>query len=254
MDHAIEAHDLAKTFAGGTEALRGVSFAVSPGEVFAYLGRNGQGKTTTVRILSTLTIASRGRASVAGYDVASQAVDVRASIGVTTQAAALDPEMTGREHMDLVAGLWGHRGDAARRRVRDLLEAFSLTGDADRLIRTYSGGMKRRLDLAGALTNRPQVLFLDEPTTGLDVQSRLALWDQVRELRDEGAAVFLTTQYLEEAEALADRVAVIEAGRLVSIDTVAGMKDATGAPSLEGAFLRLTGADAELRAVAVGGV
>ena len=247
MSPSIEVTDLGKTFASGVEALRGVTFEVAPGEVFGYLGRNGQGKTTTVRILATLTAPTRGSARVAGHDVAGEPHAVRDAIGVTMQSAALDPEMTGREHLELMAGLWGRPSRQARAAAGELLEAFALTGAATRQIRTYSGGMKRRLDLAGALISRPAVLFLDEPTTGLDAQSRRALWDRIRGMRDAGTTVFLTTQYLEEAEVLADRVAVLEAGQIVATGTVAGLMRTTATSTLEDAFLRLTGEEAELQ-------
>jgi ABC-2 type transport system ATP-binding protein len=249
MSPAIEVRDLGKSFASGVEALRGVTFEVAPGEVFGYLGRNGQGKTTTVRILATLTAPTRGTARVAGHDVADEPHAVRDAIGVTMQSTALDPEMTGREHLELMAGLWGQPSHQARATASDWLEAFALTGAAARQIRTYSGGMKRRLDLAGALINRPAVLFLDEPTTGLDAQSRRSLWDRIRGMRDAGTTVFLTTQYLEEAEVLADRVAVLEAGQIVATDTVEGLMRTTGASTLEEAFLHLTGERAELQPV-----
>ena len=249
MEAGIEVTDLTKTFGNGVEAIRGVSFAVRAGEVFAYLGRNGQGKTTTVRILATLTEATGGRAFVAGHDVSREPHGVRRAIGVTMQSAALDPDMSGREHLQFIAGLWGRPRESARDAAAELLDEFTLTDAADRQIRTYSGGMKRRLDLAGALLNEPSVLFLDEPTTGLDAQSRRALWDRVRTLRDEGTAVFLTTQYLEEADVLADRVAIIEKGRLVTIDTTEGLKRQTGSATLEDAFLRLTGEEPELEPV-----
>lgn len=253
MTDAIEVDGLRKTYGGQVVALDGVSFAVSPGEVFGYLGRNGQGKTTTVRILATLTAASAGRALVAGHDVGREPRAVLRDIGVTMQAAALDPEMTGREHVEFLAGLWGESAVSRRVTAERLLSTFSLIPAADRLIRTYSGGMRRRLDLAGALINRPKVLFLDEPTTGLDAQSRRTLWNTVRELRDEGTAIFLTTQYLEEAEALADRVAVIEAGRVIALDTVEGLKASTASATLEDAFIRLTGNEPELAPVLANG-
>jgi len=246
---AIEVDGLTKTYPGGIEAVRGVSFSVAAGEVFAYLGRNGQGKTTTVRILSTLTAPTGGWARIRGFDVARQRAKVKPLIGVTMQAAALDPGMTGREHVTFIARLWGSSAAEARRTASELLEGFSLQDAADRQIRTYSGGMQRRLDLAGALTHHPSVLFLDEPTTGLDAQSRRALWDRVRGLRDAGTAVFLTTQYLEEADALADRVAVIEQGRLVAVDSATGLKRRTGSATLEDAFIRLTGVEPELEPV-----
>ena len=246
---AIEVDGLTKMYPGGIEAVRGVSFSVAAGEVFAYLGRNGQGKTTTVRILSTLTAPTGGSARIRGVDVVREPARVKPFIGVTMQAAALDPGMTGREHLRFVARLWGRSAAEAARTADALLEGFSLQDAADRQIRTYSGGMQRRLDLAGALVHRPSVLFLDEPTTGLDAQSRRALWERVRRLRDEGTAVFLTTQYLEEADVLADRVAVIEAGRLVAVDTATELKRRTGSATLEDAFIRLTGAEPELEPI-----
>ena len=249
MEAAIEVTELTKTYANGVKALRGVGFQVAPGEVFAYLGRNGQGKTTTVRILSTLSAATSGHATVAGHDVATEREAVKRAIGVTMQSAALDPEMSGREHLELLAGLWGRSRRQARSDAQSALERFSLVDAADRAIQTYSGGMQRRLDLAGALLHTPQVLFLDEPTTGLDTHSRRALWDEVRALRECGTAVFLTTQYLEEAEVLADRVAVIEAGRIVAIDNIAGLLASTRSSNLEEAFLLLTGEQPELEPV-----
>ena len=246
---AIEVRDLAKRYRDGVHALRGVSFSVSYGEVFAYLGRNGQGKTTTVRILSGLTLPTRGEARVAGLDVVRDRDSVKRAIGVTMQSATLDPEMTGREHLVFVARLWGRRRAEARAVCDELLDMFFLKKTADRRIGTYSDGMRRRLDLAGALVQHPRVLFLDEPTTGLDAQSRRALWDQVRELRKEGSAVFLTTQHLEEADALADRVAVIEGGHLAAVGATDAIKRQTASNTLEDAFLRLTGESAELEPV-----
>jgi ABC-2 type transport system ATP-binding protein len=223
-DTAIEAMSLTKTYPGGVHALDEVSFRIPYGEVFAYLGRNGSGKTTTIRILTTLTAASSGTAQVAGHDVGRNPAAVRRAIGVTMQQAALDETMTGRESLGFLAALWELPAAAARARVGEVVERFGLAGVIDRRIATYSGGTRRRLDLAGALLHRPAVLFLDEPTTGLDPQSRRALWEQVRELREAGSAVLLTTQYLEEAAQLADRIAVLQAGRLVAQDTPAGLR------------------------------
>ena len=211
---AIEATDLHKSYADN-RALNGVTFEVGYGTVFAYLGRNGAGKTTTVRLLTGLSAATSGTARVGGRTIG----EWNPEVGVTMQAAALDPMMTGREHLELVAALWGFKRQALVERVDSSLERFGLGDAANDLVRTYSGGMKRRLDLAGALLHFPRILFLDEPTTGLDAQSRRALWDEVRMLRDDGSAIFLTTQYLEEAEQLADRVAILHEGSIAAQGT-----------------------------------
>jgi ABC-2 type transport system ATP-binding protein len=221
-DAAIETTALGKVYPGGVRALDEVSFRTGYGEVFAYLGRNGSGKTTTIRILTTLTAATTGTARVAGHDVGRDPRAVRQAIGVTMQQAALDETMTGRELLGFLAALW--ELPHARARVGEVVDRLGLGAVLDRRIATYSGGIRRRLDLAGALLHQPRVLFLDEPSTGLDPQSRRALWEQVRELRDQGSAVFLTTQYLEEAAQLADRIAVLQAGRLAAQDTPAGLR------------------------------
>ena len=245
---AIEATEIAKTYKGGVEALKGVTFRVGWGEIFSYLGRNGSGKTTTSRILSTLTNPTSGSAAVAGHDVATEPDAVRRSIGVTMQEAALDNLMTGREHLELVGGLWGLSGKEARRRSDELLEQFGLAGAGMRLISTYSGGMRRRLDIATALISHPRILFLDEPTTGLDPQSRRALWNEIRALKADGASVFLTTQYLEEADELADTVAVINGGTIVACGSPAQLKSSIGRTTIR---LRLPdlGQAADLRRV-----
>jgi ABC-type multidrug transport system ATPase subunit len=219
---AIETTKLGKTYPGGVLALDEVSIRAVYGEIYAYLGRNGSGKTTTIRILTTLTAATTGTARVAGHDVGRDPRAVRLAIGVTMQQAALDETMTGRELLGLLAALW--ELPHARARVGEVVDRLGLGAVLDRRIATYSGGIRRRLDLAGALLHQPRVLFLDEPSTGLDPQSRRALWEQVRELRDQGSAVFLTTQYLEEAAQLADRIAVLQAGRLAAQDTPAGLR------------------------------
>ena len=228
MDTAIEANGITKTYRSGVEALQGVSFRVGTGEIFGYLGRNGSGKTTTVRILTTLTSPTSGSGSVNGHDVAREPDAVRRAVGVTMQEAALDDLMTGREHMELVGGLWGLSGRDARQRSDEILEKFGLAGAGGRLISTYSGGMRRRLDIATALIDRPGVLFLDEPTIGLDPQSRRALWQEIKQLRKDGATIFLTTQYLEEADALADTVAVINDGKIIACGTPAELKSTIG--------------------------
>jgi ABC-2 type transport system ATP-binding protein len=221
---AIETSALGKRYPGGVRALEEVSFRTAYGEVFAYLGRNGSGKTTTIRILTTLTAATTGTARVADHDVARDPESVRRAIGVTMQQAALDDTMTGRELLALLAALWELPRGTVEARIGEVVDRLGLGAVLDRRINTYSGGTRRRLDLAGALLHQPRVLFLDEPTTGLDPQSRRALWEQVRELRDQGSAIFLTTQYLEEAAELADRIAVLQAGRLVAQDTPAGLR------------------------------
>ena len=239
---AIRATQLAKRY-GERTALAGVDIEVSYGEVFAYLGRNGSGKTTTVRVLTGLSSPSSGQAWIDGRPLPD--ID-RSLMGVTLQAAALDDAMTGREHLRFLAALWDYEGPARRRVVDDHLERFELADAADRLIGTYSGGMKRRLDLAGALIHRPRVLFLDEPTTGLDAQSRRALWDTVRSLRREGTAIFLTTQYLEEADRLADRVAILDSGRIAVKGTPQQLREGLGGVELS---IALVGGIPETRAI-----
>src|SRR4051812_38529981 len=240
-NNAVTVERLTKRY-GDHQALAGVSFAIPYGQTLAYLGRNGSGKSTTVRILSGLTRATSGRATIAGHDVTVDATSVRASIGVTLQDAALDPEMTGREHVELIARAWGARGHEAKASASQQLDAYGLNDAADRVIAAYSGGMRRRLDLAGALLHEPRVLFLDEPSTGLDTQSRLAVWQRVRELRDGGTAVLLTTQYIEEAEQLADEVVILDAGRVAVAGSPAALKGKYGCGTLEEVFLHVTGA------------
>jgi ABC-2 type transport system ATP-binding protein len=221
---AIEVHDLRKTYAKGVEAVRGISFAVERGEVFALLGPNGAGKSTTVRILTTLSGATSGRARVAGFDVASHPEAVRTRIGYIAQASGVDIYATGRENVVLQGRFHGLSGGEAKARTAELLVAFKLQDAADRLVRTYSGGMKRRLDVAMGLVNRPEVLFLDEPTTGLDPESRAALWDEVGRLARGGLTILLTTHYLEEADRLARRVAIIDQGLIVAEGTPESLK------------------------------
>ena len=227
-DTTIEVEELAKVFRGSIRALDGVTFSVRPGEIFGYLGRNGAGKTTTVRILATLTRKTSGRAVVGGIDVDADPSGVRDLVGAAMQSASLDDLMSGREHLELVGALAGLSKRDAKARADELLEAFGLAGAAGRLVATYSGGMRRRLDLAISLVHRPRVLFLDEPTTGLDPQSRRAMWGMIRELRDGGTTILLTTQYLEEADELADRLAVINAGTIVAIGTSDELKANVG--------------------------
>jgi ABC-2 type transport system ATP-binding protein len=214
-------------------AVQGVDLAVEEGEIYGFLGPNGAGKTTTVRILTTLLLPTGGRATVAGHDVVKQARAVRATIGVALQEAALDPLMTGRELIRLQATLQGLPSAAGKQRADDLLERVDLVGAADRRVGTYSGGMQRRLDLAAALVHEPRVLFLDEPTTGLDPVSRKTIWEEVRALNDEGTTVFLTTQYLEEADQLADNVAIIDSGKIVAEGTPDSLKTEIGNPHIQ---------------------
>jgi ABC-2 type transport system ATP-binding protein len=225
---AIEARALRRTFKGGVEAVRGIDLAVATGEVFGFLGPNGAGKTTTVRMLCTLLPPSGGSAAVAGVDVVADAAEVRRRIGVALQEIGLDPVQTGRELLELQCGLYGITGPAAKTRAQELLQLLGLTEAADRRTKTYSGGMKRRLDLATALVHSPQVLFLDEPTTGLDPASRLTVWDEVGRINDSGTTIFLTTQYLEEADKLCDRLAIIDAGEIVAEGTPERLKAQMG--------------------------
>jgi ABC-2 type transport system ATP-binding protein len=214
-------------------AVAGVDLEVAEGEIYAFLGPNGAGKTTTVRMLTTLLRPTGGSATVAGFDVVAEAASVRRAIGVALQEAALDPLMTGRELIRLQATLHGISRAEGNRLGDALLDRVGLTRAADRQVGTYSGGMKRRLDLATALVHEPRVLFLDEPTTGLDPVSRKAIWEEVDKLNREGTTVFLTTQYLEEADQLADRVGIIDAGEIVAKGTPAALKAEVGRPHLE---------------------
>ena len=230
----IEVEGLVREFKGGIRAVDGVDLLVKPGEIYGFLGPNGAGKSTTVHVLTTLLPPTAGAARVAGLDVASRAREVRELIGAALQEVALDPHLSGREHVRLQASLHGLGRREGGARGAELLERVGLTEAADRKVATYSGGMKRRLDLALALLHGPSVLFLDEPTTGLDPQSRAALWEEVRRLaRDEGVTVFLTTQYLEEADVLADRVGIIHRGRIVAEGTPEELKRENGRRRIE---------------------
>ena len=228
---AIQARGLAKCF-GSTRALDGVSFSVRPGTVLGLLGPNGAGKTTVVRILATLLGPDAGDAWVDGHHVVDQAHAVRGTIGLTGQYASVDEKLTGRENLLLIGRLLGLSRRQSRERADELLGEFSLTDAAHRPASTYSGGMRRRLDLAASLVGRPRILFLDEPTTGLDPRARLDLWDLVRRLVAEGTTVLLTTQYLEEADALADDLVVIDQGRVIAEGTPAELKQRIGARTL----------------------
>ena len=238
-DAAIEVEGLVRDFKGGRKravvrAVDGVDLSVAPGEIYGFLGPNGAGKSTTVLVLTTLLPPTAGSARVAGLDVVHDGPAVRRAIGASLQESALDPFLTGREHMRLQGALHGLAKDERERRGTELLERVGLTEAADRKVNGYSGGMKRRLDLALALLHRPRLLFLDEPTTGLDPQSRAALWDEVRRLStEEGVTVFLTTQYLEEADVLAGRVGIIDRGKIVAEGTPSQLKASIGSESVE---------------------
>jgi ABC-2 type transport system ATP-binding protein len=227
-DAAITARALRRTFKGGIEAVRDIDLTVAAGEVFGFLGPNGAGKTTTVRMLCTLLPPTGGSATVAGLDVVHQGAEVRRVIGVALQEIGLDPVQTGRELLELQCGLYGITGKQGRERAQELLDLVGLTDAADRRTKTYSGGMKRRLDLASALVHSPEVLFLDEPTTGLDPASRMTIWEEVRRINAGGTTVFLTTQYLEEADKLCDRVSIIDDGRIVAEGTPGQLKAEMG--------------------------
>jgi ABC-2 type transport system ATP-binding protein len=231
---AIEVTELVKQFKKGPRAVDGIDLRVEEGEIYGFLGPNGAGKSTTVLILATLLPPTSGTATVGGFDVATQGPRVREVIGAALQEAALDMHLSAREHMRLQTGLQGLPRGERRRIGDDLIARVGLSEAADRRVGGYSGGMKRRLDLALALVHSPRILFLDEPTTGLDPQSRTSLWQEVERLaREEGMTVFLTTQYLEEADALADRVGIIDRGRIVAEGTPAALKAEIGQPSIE---------------------
>ena len=261
---SVQAEGLVKNYTGrgGTvEAVRGVDLNVRAGEVFGFLGPNGAGKSTTVRMLTTLLTITSGSARVAGVDVASEPDEVRRRIGVALQEAGLDPRQSARELLILQGRLFGLSPRESAARAEQLLELVELEDAADRRIKGYSGGMKRRLDLASALMHEPEVLFLDEPTTGLDPASRLTVWDEVRRINERGTTVFLTTQYLEEADALCDRLAIIDDGRIVRQGTPdelkADLRERRGLstdPTLDDVFLDATGrsrdrAEGEVREV-----
>jgi ABC-2 type transport system ATP-binding protein len=234
QDAAIEVRELVREFRKGPRAVDGIDLTVQTGEIYGFLGPNGAGKSTTVLMLTTLLPPTSGHARVGGFDIVHEGAKVRATIGAALQEAALDMILTGREHLALQATLQGIPSKQRGERAQALLQRVGLTEAADRRVGGYSGGMKRRLDLAMALVHEPRILFLDEPTTGLDPQSRAALWDEVARLaHDEGMTVFLTTQYLEEADALADRIGIIDHGRIVAEGTPAQLKAEIGSPSVE---------------------
>jgi ABC-2 type transport system ATP-binding protein len=232
--NGIEVVGLVREFKNGPRAVDGIDLEVAPGEIYGFLGPNGAGKSTTVLMLTTLLPPTAGTARVAGHDILREGAAVRAAIGAALQEAALDPLLTARDHMRLQTTLQGLPKAERRARGDELIERLGLADAADRKVGGYSGGMKRRLDLALALVHRPRLLFLDEPTTGLDPSSRADLWNQVAHLaRDEGVTVFLTTQYLEEADVLADRVGIIDHGRIVAEGTPEALKAEIGRPSVE---------------------
>jgi ABC-2 type transport system ATP-binding protein len=248
MSNAVLVEQLAKSY-GPTKALDGIDLRIPEGTVLGLLGPNGAGKTTAVRILTTLLEPDSGHAEVLGYDVVRDAAQLRTVIGLAGQFAAVDPLLTGRENLALVAALYHlGRGEGARR-TTDLLERFDLVDAADRTVRTYSGGMRRRLDLAASLVNRPQLLFLDEPTTGLDPRSRIELWGVIADLVREGTTLLLTTQYLEEADRLADSIAVIDQGRVIAEGTSDQLKQNVGGAVVE---VRLANDDTDRAATALG--
>jgi ABC-2 type transport system ATP-binding protein len=226
MDYAIEARGLVKTYRGDVRALDGVSLVAEPGTVFGLLGPNGAGKSTTVKILTTLSLPDAGEARVAGYDVVREAAKVRLAIGSVAQKSGLDPAATGRENLLLQGRVYGMRGTELKSRAAELLDRFGLTEAADRTTRTYSGGMQRKLDVAIGLMHRPQVLFLDEPTTGLDPEARVDMWHEIARLAgEEGLTILLTTHYLEEADSLARRLAIVDQGRVVAEGTPDELKE-----------------------------
>ena len=231
-DLAIETHGLVKTY-GATRAVDGVDLAIARGGVHGFLGPNGAGKTTTIRVLATLAQPDGGTASVLGWDVVHQAQEVRRRVSLTGQFASVDEDLTGRENLRLIGRLFGYTGRRATQRADDLLDAFGLTEAADRQVKKFSGGMRRRIDIAASIVVTPELLFLDEPTTGLDPRSRNEVWDIVRAMVASGTTVLLTTQYLDEADQLADRISVIDHGKVIAEGTSGELKASVGSGSLQ---------------------
>jgi ABC-2 type transport system ATP-binding protein len=231
MTNAVETSGLVKTF-GSTRALDGVDLTIRRGSVYGLLGPNGAGKTTTIRVLTTLLKPTSGKVTVLGHDVVSEAAVVRQKVSLTGQYASVDEDLTGHENLTLVSRLLGLSWRDARQRATELLEAFGLADAAARQVRTYSGGMRRRIDIAASLVTRPEILFLDEPTSGLDPRSRNQVWDLVRQIASDGTTVLLTTQYLEEADRLAERLAVIDHGKVIAEGTSRDLKSSVGSNAL----------------------
>lgn len=231
---AIEALDLTKVYPPSTKAVDGISFSVEEGEIFGFLGPNGAGKTTTIKMTTTLASITSGQCAVAGFDVKTQPNDVRLSIGLVPQDAAVDGDLTGLENLSLSAKLYGVKDNKAKERADELLDLVEMRDAAGRLARTYSGGMKRRLELVTGLIHTPKVLFLDEPTLGLDVQTRAAMWEYIRRIcRESKTTIFLTTHYLEEADSLCDRVAIVDNGKIKVLGTPPELKSGLGGDTLE---------------------
>jgi ABC-2 type transport system ATP-binding protein len=251
MPAVIDVSDLRKTYGDGTEALRGISFSVDEGEFFGFLGPNGAGKSTTIKILITLLRATGGRALVFGFDIATDATAIRTLIGYAAQEVGVDDELTGRENLELQGKLYHLDPPTLRKRVAELLELVDLGQDADRMAGSYSGGMRKRLDLATGLIHRPQLLFLDEPTTGLDPQNRAGIWAYLEELnKREGLSIFLTTHYLEEADRLCDRLAIIDHGSIIASGSPASLKAELGGDVISLTFGR-DGVQARERAAGI---
>ncbi len=230
----IKVKDLRKVFEGDLRAVDGVSFEVGRGEVFGFLGPNGAGKTTTISILTTLMLPTGGEASILGDNIVEEPDKVRKNIGLVPQDLTSDDQLTGRENMELQARLYGMRPSESKKRIDDLLKLVGLTDAQNRIVKNYSGGMKKRLELANGLVHRPKILFLDEPTLGLDIQTRTSIWEHIRKLRAETSmTIFLTTHYLEEADGLCDRIAIIDHGKIIALDTPQGLKSSVGGDVIE---------------------